>query len=130
MAVYGPLETRTYQAAADLSAVQYHVMRNTNGATQCNISSQDVASDMIGVLQNAPAAAGRAATIAVGGRSKVTIGAAVNSAGVYLTTNGSGRAIAATSGDMVFGKAASTGGADGVIISADVFVPFRWSGAV
>lgn len=118
------------KAGADLSAAQYHVVRISDGVDQVNIASLDTHSSMIGVLLNKPAASGRGASVAQSGKGKVVAGAAVSSTGLFLTCNGSGRAIAATSGDMCFGRNLETAAADGDVISAMLMTPFRLSGAV
>lgn len=115
----------SFLAAADLSAAQYHIMRIANGVDRVNIASEDVHNSMIGVLQNKPAAAGRGAAIGHSGEGKVVAGAAISSAGIFFTTNGSGRAIAATSGDMIAGRVLETATADGDVIRALYMTPFR-----
>ena len=120
----------TMTAAADLSAAIYHVVGISDGSGKVNISSLNTYGSMLGVLQNAPAADGRHASVALDGPSKVVIGAAVNSTGLKLTCNGSGRAVVAASGQMVFGTALSTGSTDGQVIDAYLFPPVRLSGAV
>ena len=128
MAVYGEVVTFTAKAAADLSGVQYHIVR-FSGADTVNIASQDTSSEMCGVLQNKPSAADQHAAVGFLGESKVVAGAAV-SANAFITTNGSGRAVAATSGDMVCGRALEAASADGEVIRCLLNPPFRWSGAV
>lgn len=129
MAEYGNQKTKTFAAAADLSGAQYAIVRISNNAQQVNIASQDIHSSMVGVLQNKPAAAGRHATVADQGKGKIIVGAAVNST-AFLTCNGSGRAVVASSGDMVCARALETAGADGDIITADYYAPFRLSGLI
>lgn len=122
MAVFGERITYTMKAGADLSAVQYHIMRRS-AADQCNIGSQATTTQLIGVLQNKPAAANRAATIAFVGHSKVVAGGAVTDGGL-ITTNGSGRAAAAGSGDVVVGRALATSTTDGEVIDAVLYPPY------
>lgn len=105
----------TLEAAADLSAKQFHFVK-ANSASQivaAGVGADDVA---IGVLQNKPNALGVAAKIHQTGISKVVVGAAVT-AGVLVTTNAAGRGITATTGDFVVGTAVTTGANDGEIIS-------------
>lgn len=125
MAVYGNAEYRTFEADADLSANIYEIMRVTDGAQRINVASQATSTEMVGVLSNKPDAAGRFATVAWSGKHKIRAGAQVNSVGVFLTTNGSGRAVQATSGDMVVGRAMSTAGGDGEIIESQLSQPFQ-----
>ena len=124
----------TFLASGDLSANIYEVMRISDAATNpptINVCSEAVTMQMIGVLANKPAAANRHASVVTDGeRYKVRAGAAVSSAGLPLTANGSGRAILAGSGDMIFGRAIETAGGDGDIISYLPNKPFRLSGAI
>lgn len=122
------IKTETYLAAGDLSAHQYNVMRLSDGVNQINVNSNALTNAMLGVLVNKPNAAGRHATVAYGGRYKVRAGAAISSAGLFLTTNGSGRAIAAASGQVVFGKAIEIAAADGDLITVQLMDPWRLSG--
>lgn len=107
----------TLSAAADISAQQYNVVMITTNAGLTNVASNPFAWDAIGVLANQPSAASRSATIAVSGKYKVRAGAAVSSIGYPLTINGSGRAIAATSGSNIFARALETAAGDGNVIS-------------
>jgi hypothetical protein len=111
----------TFLAAADLSAKQYHLMRMSDGKT-INQASNAAGLHNIGVLQNKPAAAGRAATLCLGGVSKVVAGAAIT-APALLMSNGSGRAITATSGGTIVGLAKVDAAADGDVIAAVIFSP-------
>lgn len=127
----GPRQTLTLKANGDLSAKQWHIMRlsaagvvdqASNAAAGFNVGA-------IGVLENKPAAANRSATLVVGGVSKVVAGGAINT-NVLLTTNGSGRAAAATSGQLVIGRALEAAAADGDVISYLAMPVVRLSGAV
>ena len=120
---FGKLHTLTMKAGADLSALQYHIMRDIADGTT-NIASEAISNQMLGVLQNKPAATNRAATIGYEGISKVVAGGAVTR-GLLITTNGSGRAANATSGDMVFGRALDPATTNGEVISALIFAPFK-----
>lgn len=122
-------ENFSLRAGANLSACQYHIMRISDGIGQVNVASLATDNGMIGVLRNAPAAAGRAATISLFGEGKVVAGAAIGSAGVWFTCNGSGRAIAATSGQMVAGRILETASADGDVVRCLHIIPIRMSGA-
>lgn len=120
----------TFKAGADLSSALYHIVRISNGADAVNIASESVHSSMIGVLLNAPAATGRHASVAYIGQGKVTAGAAINSVGVFFTCNGSGRAVAAASGDMVAGRILETAAANGDVVQCQLMLPVRLSGAI
>lgn len=114
------------RAATDLSGYQYRIMR-FSAAETCNVASNAVsaaaAEAPAGVLQNTPSS-GQAAGIAYGGFTKVMAGAAVT-ARAFITTNGSGKAIAAVSGDMVMGRAVLAAAATDEIISAVIFPAVR-----
>ena len=69
-----------------------------------------------GVLQNKPAASGRAATVGIDGVTKVRVGAAVT-AGDDLASDSTGRAVTATTGDIIIGRALEDGSAANVVIS-------------
>lgn len=119
-------DTFTSQAAADLSAKQYHLVR-LSAAGQVNISSLATTSAGCGVLVNKPTS-GQFASVRYGGIDYVVYGAAT-SANAWITCNGSGRAIAAGSGDMVYGRAIAAASQDGDTIKTLLFPPFRLSGA-
>lgn len=105
----------TAKAAADLSAQRYHFVR-WSAADTVNMSSHSAAEDYAGILQNKPSAANRHASVSVEGVSKIYAGGSVT-ANDFVTTNGSGRATAAASGDMVMGRALQAASADGEIIT-------------
>jgi hypothetical protein len=130
MAEYGHYETLTMVSATDLSGQLYHLVRISDGNDGINVASQSTNSGLLGVLVTKPEAAGRHATVAYQGMGKVVAGTAINSAGVFFTCNGSGRAVAAGSGDMVAGRILETATADGDVVSVLLYPPFRLSGAV
>lgn len=130
MAKFGTVEALTATAVADLTGKQFHVLRHA-GARLVNQASNAASSftlGIVGVLQNKPNS-GQAATVGYSGRSKVVAGAAVT-AGRLLTTNSSGRAINATSGQLVFGRALDAAGANGEVITALLMPTVRLSGAI
>jgi hypothetical protein len=123
MSDYGKLMTRSAQAAADLRTHQYHFLRAPAVGT-VNVASEAAggANDLIGVLQNKPNVNDHA-TIMFFGESKIIAGGAVT-ANTFITTNGSGRAAAADSGDMAAGLALETATTDGEVIRAQIFPPY------
>src|SRR5438128_12454740 len=129
MAEFGTQETLTLEAAADLTAQQYHIVR-LSAAQKCNFSSDATNSAVVGVLQNKPrvSPSPEFATVAYLGKSKIVAGAAIT-VGAILANNGSGRAATITSGQMAVGRALETASADGDIITALLFPPQRWAGA-
>ena len=127
MAEFGVLETLTLEAAADLSTLQYTVMR-VSAANKCNVASLATQSTIVGVLQNKPKS-GEFATVAFLGKSKCVAGGTLT-AGAPVTINGSGRAIAVTSGNLeiVFGQALDAA-ADGDVFTVLLKPTARWVGA-
>lgn len=129
MSVAGPtIYAQTAQAAADLSGKLYHMVR-FSGAGLVNQSSLSTDLDYAGVLQNTPRS-GEFASIERGGKGRIVAGA---SASVFalLTTNSSGRAVAVASGSnsIVAGRFLEAPGADGDIVTAEVFeTPYVWPG--
>lgn len=73
-----------------------------------------------GVLQNAPAAAGHAASVAISGITKVVCGGNITR-GNPVSSDSTGRAVAVGTGDVVLGQALETG-STGRIISI-LFAP-------
>ena len=109
MATENSLLSISLPAAADLSAAQYKIV-HINSSGQAALSN--ATSLGVGVLQNKPTAAGRIATVAHAGITKCVAGAAIT-AGVRVTSDANGNAIAAaTAGDAVIGFAV-TGAASG-----------------
>lgn len=99
-------------AGADLSAAQYKfVESNTAGTvTVANAAGEKV----LGVVQNDPTS-GQVAAVAYQGVSKVVAGGTV-AIDADIATDASGRAVAATTGNKIVGRAIS-GGSVGEIIS-------------
>ena len=78
-------------AAGDLSSDAGKIMQKNTTADQVALATA-ATQVLIGILQNKPAAAGRAATVQVAGIAKVEAGAAIT-VGDLLTTDGAGLAI-------------------------------------
>lgn len=116
MAFEERLESISIEAGVDLSTKQYRFMVL---ASDKQIDPAAVAgADCIGILQDKPAAVGRAACVATGGTSKALAGATV-AAGAKIATDNQGRAITAASGNYIMGTAI-TGGAVGEVISVNL----------
>ena len=122
MSDYGRLMARSADAAADMRTNQWHILRAAAAGTT-NVASNPggAASDVIGTLFNKPNS-GQAASIITQGESKVVAGGSVT-VNTLLTTNGSGRATAATSGDFVLGMALEAASADGEVIRVLMSMP-------
>ncbi len=114
MAIETPGFSFSLEASADLSAAQHHCVDiDGNGRVAVVTGSGD---DVAAILQNDPDALGVAAALMKTGISKVVAGAAI-AAGVLVMSNASGRAITATSGQVVFGRTIDAVGADGEVVS-------------
>lgn len=99
-------------AAGDLSAKQYLAMKvSANQTVTTTTAVTDIA---IGLLQNDPDAAGRPATVAVGGVAKGVLGATL-SAGAIVAPMASGKLQAAVATQYPLGYIL-TGGVDGDIV--------------
>lgn len=98
------------EAAADLSALQYRVVR-TVANNAVNIASQSAVARAMGILQDTPQS-GQACRVAVFGETKAVAGAAISNVGVPLSHTASGTVIAATSGLCVIGWNLESAGAD------------------
>lgn len=106
------LKTITLEAGQDLSAKQnYFVSLASDG----QIDPTGDGANAEGVLQNAPAWAGAAATVAIEGVSQVIAGAAITR-GASIASDSSGKAKTAATGNRVLGKALDAAAADGDII--------------
>lgn len=111
-------EVITMEAGTDLSAKQYYFV------TQATDGQIDPAGDGAianGILQNAPDAAGKAASVAIAGVSKVVAGAAFEE-GVLLGSDSSGKAVTATSGEYILARAVEQAAADGDIVAVQLII--------
>ena len=100
------------QAGQDLSAKQYFFVSVSSDG---QIDPTGNGGAAAGVLQNDPSAAGRAATVCIGGVTKVSVGATV-AAGAAIASDAAGECVPAASGDAILGTALEAG-TDGTIIS-------------
>lgn len=117
---FGERMSLTLTATSDLSAQQYNIVHYV-APRNCDIRSLGLAHVLgpIGVLENKPVA-NQAATVTYLGQVRVRAGAAIT-AGRTFTANASGRAVTATSGSLVIGKALEAAAADGDLITAMLF---------
>lgn len=99
------------EAGQDLSAKQFYFV---SVAADGQIDPTGAGAIAQGVLQDAPAAAGRAALVAVAGKVKVVCGAAVTRGGPVASTS-TGTATNATTGNIILGTALETGAAGRII---------------
>lgn len=99
------------EAGADLSTKQFYFV---SLASDGQIDPTGAGAIAQGVLQDAPAAAGRAALVAVAGKVKVVCGAAVTRGGPVASTS-TGTATNATTGNIILGTALETGASGRII---------------
>lgn len=90
----------TVEAGSDLSASQYCFV-DVNSSGQLALPSDGAAA--IGVLQNDPAAAGRAGSVLTSGITKIKV-AGVLTAGDDVSSDNAGRATTPATGDRVLGR--------------------------
>ena len=128
MAEAGQKGTDTWTAAADLRAKQYHFVRASaaDNMNQASLASFGSGTNLIGVLQTKPNS-GQHGSVQYMGDSKVVAGGALV-ANTWITTNGSGRAAQAGSGDVLAGLTKQTAGADGDVITARLYPPVPLAG--
>lgn len=105
------------EAGGDLSSSQYFFV-SVAADGQVDVTGDGAIAD--GVLQNDPAAAGRAASVCISGVSLVECGGTVTRGGA-VASDAAGKAVDAASGDIILGTALETG-ASGRIISV-LFAP-------
>lgn len=93
----------TLPANAAFSAEMFHiVVLNTDGEVVIGNDADVILEPMLGVLQNKPKAQGDGAVIRIGGIAKVMGGTSLPE-GTWVTTDGSGHAVAAVQYDNYLG---------------------------
>ncbi len=95
MAVEKALQLVSFPAGADLSAKQYHIVgMKSDGEITFKTAATDTP---LGVLQNKPAASGRAAAVAINGITKVAASSTATGGGFAIATqlvsNAAGKAV-------------------------------------
>ena len=106
------LDCITLEAGQDLSAKQFFFV---SVASDGQVDPTGDGAAAVGVLQNDPAAAGRAATIGINGVTKVSAGGSIT-AGAAVASDAAGEAVVAATGDVILGTALESG-SDGEIIA-------------
>jgi hypothetical protein len=101
----------TIPAGSDLSASQFCFVE-VNASGLLALPTAGIHAD--GVLQNDPNASGRAGEVAISGIVKVKCGGVVTRGGP-VATDASGRAVNATTGNIILGTAMETGATNAVI---------------
>lgn len=106
--IHGQVET--YIAGADLSSSQYLFVK-VSGANVVVAGDGEAA---VGVLWNDPTS-GKAASVVRGGDPHVYAGAAI-AAGVDIASDAAGKAVAATTGDIILGTTRAAAAASGDLV--------------
>ena len=113
--VDGPRQSR-YSAAADYSAKQYYIVKQSADATATLASA---ATDwLLGVIMNAPKSGENVEVFGRqgGGTGKVILGTGGATRGSFLTADSAGKAVMTTTvGDEVLGRAIQAGDAGDII---------------
>lgn len=113
MAFEEVLTSQSFQASGDLSAGQYLAVKlDSNG----RIALAGEGDKAIGILQDKPAALGRAGAVATAGTSKAVAGGTVT-AGDRVAPNSTGKFVSVGSGDDWSFGIARTGAGSGEIFS-------------
>ena len=117
----GIMPVSGFVAEVDMSGTgfQHRCMKSGTAAGQVNLCAATT-DTVVGVLCNRPKA-GRAASLAIDGVKKVVAGAAVTR-GVSVTTDTTGRAIAAGAAATSFGVALEAAGAAGDLIRVELTI--------
>jgi len=105
------LLSKTLEASADLSSYQYHAMQwDAYGKA----ALADASSEVVGILQNQPDAAGKESEIAMIGLSKAVYGDTVTQ-GAYLAPDSNGHLVpTTTNADGYIGIAMEAGSANDI----------------
>lgn len=111
MAIYEDMGVITLEAGGDMSSDQYAFV---DISADGQIDKAGDGAFAVGVLQNDPAAAGRAAKVANSGLVKVKCGGTVT-AGGPVSSDANGLAVDSASGDVILGEATEGGAANQVI---------------
>jgi uncharacterized protein DUF2190 len=111
---------KSFQAAADLSSLQYYVV-NSTGEGVCNlcISTSGGTNRAVGILQNDPTS-GHAAIVRRLGESKAVVAGTI-AIGAMLACTTAGTVTTASTGQYVIGHANSASTAASQVISIEVY---------
>jgi len=111
MATEEKLRSVTLESSGDLSASQYFLVK-VDASGQAALGG--LGEVCVGVLQDKPSAAGRAAEVGTEGVSKCVASAAI-AAGATVSCTAAGKAKTAATGEFVVGVARSAAAADGEV---------------
>jgi hypothetical protein len=104
-------ETVTFEAGSDLSSSQFHFV---SLAADGQVDATGDGAHADGVLQNDPSAQGRAAEVAISGKVQVKCGGNTTTGGP-VASDSSGKAVDATSGDVILGTFVTSGANDEIV---------------
>lgn len=123
MAHFNEVVARTMVAVQNLKSTKHHILR-ASAAGECQVASNPGggAAEIIGI-QWSKADSGENVAVAYQGEAKVVAGSAAVSANVPITSNSSGRAVAATSGDWMLGHSLEASTSDGEVIRCLLGMP-------
>lgn len=116
-AMGGKNEMQSVPASGNLSTKQYYLV-TINSSGELAVTGDGAFAS--GVLQNEPAAQGRAGAIVTHGETRVSAGAAFN-AGVLLASDTNGQAVDAASNDAVIGQALEAATAQNDVVRIQFF---------
>jgi len=119
MAYRDNAQSVTLEAAADLSSHQFGFVEIDSNGQVAAIGTAGNAPD--GLVQNDPDAQGKAAEVTISGLAQVRAGGSV-SAGEDVAADADGKAVTATSGDVIAGVAVTAAGAADEIFTM-LFLP-------
>jgi hypothetical protein len=108
--------------SANPNAGKQYTFVKITGVWTVGLAVAKAADLAVGVLQNKPQQAGQAATVGIRGISTVVAGAALTTPGTPVTADASGRAIAATGADKVYGITVSIAAAADHLLSVQLTV--------
>ena len=103
---------RTYLSAGDLSSGQYTFVKRAAAGTVVVAGAGEAA---VGVQWNAPAAAGRPVSVINGGEPNVYVGTGGVTIDDEIAADAAGKAVVATSPDVVIGIARETAAENGLV---------------
>lgn len=119
MAYEEALTNISLEAGQDLSAKQYFFVTQAANDGQVDPTGDGLMAN--GVLQNNPDAAGKAATIAIAGVTKIST-SAVFARGDFLASDANGEAKTAVSGNYILAKALSSSLAAHNIVAVELII--------
>lgn len=104
MAVYQPGERASFEAAADLSAKRYHIVKMNSDRKL--VLATDATDAIVGVLDSDAKLGHTADVVLINGTGSFKVKAGANiAADALITTDANGQAVTATTSNRVIGRA-------------------------